>query len=137
MLVDALGFQVPIVENLVKHQSKWNFPPWIYFIFLTQYMAFGNRVRLCWQVGARSLFEWPRSWIKYCNVMCEPGTWARHMGLQAHFLITSSPICIQIPPSYFLHFMFNKMVLWYASKGLWDIIANFWNIFRTCMCLQF
>jgi hypothetical protein len=57
-------------------------------------MAFGNHVGLCWQVGVGSLLEWPRSWRKYCSVMCEVGTWARHMGLQARSLITSLPICI-------------------------------------------
>ncbi len=85
-------------------------------IFFTHYMAFGNHVRLCWQVGVGSLFKWPRSWRKYCSVMCEADTWARHMGLQSCSLIIGWPICIQIPPSYFLHFMFNKMVLRQASK---------------------
>jgi hypothetical protein len=65
-------------------------------------MAFGNRVGLCWQVGAGSLFEWPRSWRKYYSVMCKVGTWAKHMGFQARSLITGWPICIQISPNYFL-----------------------------------
>ncbi len=49
-------------------------------------MAFGNCVGLCWQVGAWPLFEWPRSWKKYCNIMCEVGSWVVFKNVEAHIL---------------------------------------------------
>jgi len=80
-------------------------------------MAFGNYVRLCWQVGVRSLFEWPRSWRKYCSVMCEVGTWARHMGLQACSLIIGWSICIPIHQAIFC---ISCSIKWFYGRQVKD-----------------